>query len=100
MTSTAVTALAARRARIAVVLLFTINGLLPAAWIARLVDIQQDAGLSDASLGLVLASGAAGGLALGLLASPLVARWGSAHVAVAAFVGIAVVRALNGFFQE
>lgn len=100
MTSTAVTALAARRARIAVILFFTINGLLPAAWIARLVDIQQDAGLSDASLGLVLASGAAGGLALGLLASPLVARWGSARVAVAAFVGMAVVTMPLGWLSS
>lgn len=94
------TALSARRARVAVVLLFAVNGLLPAAWIARLVEIQQDAALSDAALGLVLSSGAAGGLALGLLAGPLAARWGSGRVAVVAFVGMALVTMPLGWLSS
>lgn len=84
----------------AVVLLFAVNGLLPAAWIARLVEIQQDAGLSDAALGLVLSSGAAGGLALGLLAGPLAARWGSGRVAVVSFVGMALVTMPLGWLSS
>lgn len=100
MTTAAVPVTAARRARVAVVLLFAVNGLLPAAWIARLVEIQQDAGLSDATLGLVLSSGAAGGLALGLLAGPLAARWGSGRVAVVSFAGMALVTMPLGWLSS
>jgi len=87
----------AGRARIAVAVLFAINGLLPAAWIARLAEIQDDAGLDDAQLGIVMAMGAVGGLSLGLLAGPLVARWGSGRVAVIGFLGMAPATALIGF---
>lgn len=88
---------AARRARIAVALLFAINGLLPAAWIGRLVDLQRDAGLDDAQLGVVMAMGAVGGLALGLLAGPLAARFGSGRIAVIGFLLMAPVTALLAF---
>lgn len=84
----------ASRARTAVIVLFLVNGLLPAAWIGRLVDIQRDAGLSDAVLGVVMSAGAAGGLALGLLAGPLAARWGSGRVAVVSFLLMAPVTVL------
>lgn len=86
-----------RRARVAVALLFAINGLLPAAWIGRLVDLQRDAGLDDAQLGVVMAMGAVGGLALGLLAGPLAARFGSGRVAVVGFLLMAPVTALLAF---
>lgn len=85
------------RARVAVAVLFAINGLLPAAWIARLADIQADAGLDDATLGIVLSMGAVGGLTLGLLAGPLAARWGSGRVAVIAFLLMAPVTTLIAF---
>lgn len=85
------------RARVAVAVLFAINGLLPAAWIARLADIQADAGIDDATLGIVLSMGAVGGLTLGLLAGPLAARWGSGRVAVIAFLLMAPVTALIAF---
>lgn len=81
----------------AVSVLFAINGLLPAVWIARLVDIQADAGLDAATLGIVLSMGAVGGLSLGLLAGPLAARWGSGRVAVIAFLLMAPVTTLIAF---
>lgn len=85
------------QARVAVAALFAINGLLPAAWIARLVDIQERAGLDDAALGIVMSMGAVGGLALGLLAAPLVERWGSGRVAVFGFLLMAPVTAAIAF---
>lgn len=85
------------RARVAVAVLFAINGLLPAAWIARLAEIQTDAGLDDAVLGVVLSMGAVGGLTLGLLAGPLAARWGSGRVAVVGFLLMAPVTTLIAF---
>lgn len=85
------------RARVAVAVLFAINGLLPAAWIARLADIQADAGIDDATLGIVLSMGALGGLTLGLLAGPLAARWGSGRVAIIGFLLMAPVTTLIAF---
>lgn len=85
------------QARIAVAVLFAINGVLPAAWIGRLVDIQRDAGLSDATLGVVMAAGALGGLTFGLLAGPLAARWGSGRTAVVSFLLMAPVTVLIAF---
>lgn len=85
------------QARLAVSLLFALNGVLPAAWIGRLVDIQRDAGIDDAVLGVVMSMGAVGGLALGLLAGPFAARWGSGRVAVISFLLMAPVTALIAF---
>lgn len=85
------------QARVAVSLLFALNGVLPAAWIGRLVDIQRDAGIDDAVLGVVMSMGAVGGLALGLLAGPFAARWGSGRVAVISFLLLAPVTALIAF---
>lgn len=85
------------QARIAVAVLFAINGVLPAAWIGRLVDIQRDAELSDATLGVVMAAGALGGLAFGLLAGPFAARWGSGRTAVVSFLLMAPVTVLIAF---
>ena len=85
------------QARVAVSLLFALNGVLPAAWIGRLVDIQRDAGIDDAVLGVVMSMGAVGGLALGLLAGPFAARWGSGRVAVISFLLLAPITALIAF---
>lgn len=70
------------RARIAVSLLFFANGLSLATWVPRLVDIQSGLGMSDATVGVVLAVGAAGGIALGPWAGRASARRGSGRVAV------------------
>lgn len=74
------------RARVAVSVLFVVNGIALAAWLPRLAQVQADLGLNDAQLGLVLACGAAGGLMVGPLSGLLVARSNSARVSVLAFV--------------
>lgn len=70
------------RARIAISVIFAMNGFMLTAWLPRLFDMQQRLGLSDGQLGAALSAGAVGGLVAGLLAAPAVARWGSARVAV------------------
>lgn len=84
------------RARVAVSVLFIINGLSLAAWFPRLAEVQADIGLSDAELGIVLACGAVGGLVVGPLAGFLVARWNSARVSVVAFLLVAPVLPVVG----
>lgn len=76
------------RARIAVSMLFAVNGIATATWLPRLAQVQVDLGLGDAQLGVVLACGAAGGLIVGPLAGVLVARSNSARVSVLSFVAI------------
>ena len=84
------------RARVAVSVLFIINGLSLAAWFPRLAEVQADIGLSDAALGIVLACGAVGGLMVGPLAGFLVARWNSARVSVVSFLLLAPVLPMVG----
>jgi len=84
------------RARVAVTVLFIVNGLSLAAWFPRLAEVQSDIGISDAQLGVILACGAAGGLAIGPLAGFLVARWNSARVSVAALLLLAPVLPVVG----
>ncbi len=72
----------ASRARMAVALLFFANGLSLATWVPRLIDVQTRLNMSDATVGIVLAVGAAGGIALGPWAGRASARWGSGRVAV------------------
>lgn len=76
----------ARRARIAVSLLFIVNGLSLSVWVPRLADIQRSLSISDFALGAALAAGAAGGLLFGPLAGWASDRWGSGRVAVIALV--------------
>ena len=70
------------RARVAVSVLFVINGFALSTWLPRLAELQADLGLSDAQLGLVLAAGAAGGLIVGPLGGYLIAHSSSARVSV------------------
>ena len=84
------------RARLAVSVLFVVNGLSLAAWFPRLAQVQDDIGLNDAQLGIVLACGAAGGLVVGPLGGVLVARWNSARVSVVSFLLIAPVLPIVG----
>jgi len=69
-----------RRARLAVAVVFFVNGAVFAAWASRVPAIRGQLGLSDGELGLALLGLAAGAL-LGLpTAGALVARWGSVIV--------------------
>ena len=72
----------ARRARVAVALLFFGNGFVFANVVPRYPEIKSDLGLSNAALGTAIAAMPFGALVLGLLASPLITRFGSARTAV------------------
>ena len=75
---------AVRKARIAVSVLFFTNALTLSAWLPRLAELQADISLTDVAVGAALAAGAAGGIAAGVSAGPLIHRWGSQRVAMAA----------------
>ncbi|GAA1717206.1 MFS transporter [Brachybacterium phenoliresistens] len=75
-------ALDARRARWAVSLLFLLNGASFSAILPRYPEIVQSIGLSNTAFGLAVGIGPVGGLIAGLLAARLMARFGSARVAV------------------
>ncbi|PWH06900.1 MFS transporter [Brachybacterium endophyticum] len=72
----------ARHARWAVSLIFFLNGASFCAILPRYPQLVESIGLSNGSFGLAVGLGPIGGLAAGLLAAPLMARWGSARVAV------------------
>jgi hypothetical protein len=84
------------RARVAVSVLFVINGFALSAWLPRLAEIQSDLALGDGQLGLVLAAGAAGGLLVGPLGGYLVAHSSSARVSVWCYLLIVPVLPLIG----
>jgi predicted MFS family arabinose efflux permease len=78
---------AAGRARIALVVVFAVNGAVLATFAARIPAVQQLSGLSAAQLGAVLLAPAAGALCAFELAGRVAARWGSgATTAVCAVV--------------
>ncbi|MFE1028776.1 MFS transporter [Streptomyces sp. NPDC058818] len=75
-------ALAERRARVAVAVLFFTNGALFANLLPRYPQIKADLGIGNAAYGLAVAAFPAGAIAAGLAAGILVRRFGSARVAV------------------
>jgi fucose permease len=71
------------RARVAVAVVFALNGLAFASWVSRLPAVRDGLGLSTSQLGLLLLCVAVGSV-LGLPASgPLVSRTGPARAALA-----------------
>ncbi|MFC8099334.1 MFS transporter [Streptomyces sp. NPDC057363] len=75
-------ALADRRARVAVAVLFFTNGALFANLLPRYPQIKADLGIGNAAYGLAVAAFPAGAIAAGLAAGLVVRRFGSARVAV------------------
>ncbi|GAB3211756.1 MFS transporter [Marinactinospora endophytica] len=73
----------ARRARAAVVVLFLVNGFTYTNVVPWLPAIKDDLGLSNAALGTAIAAMPLGALLTGMLAGPLIARFGSGRVSVA-----------------
>ena len=72
------------RARVAVALVFALNGLAFASWLARLPALRQALGLSTGELGLLLLCISVGSV-VGLPTSgPLISRFGPARVVVGA----------------
>ena len=72
----------ARRARIAVSMLFFSHGAIAAAVFPRLPAIKDSLGLTNAELGIAVAGLPIGGLLAGGLAGAVIVRAGSARVAV------------------
>ncbi len=76
------------RARIAVAVLFLVNGLTLASVVVWFPTLKIELGLSNVALGGAIAVGPLGGLVLGMTAAPLAARFGSGRVAsVGASIG-------------
>jgi len=70
-----------RRARVAVAVLFLVNGLTLANVVPWFPAIKTDLGLTNTWFGLGLAAGPLGGLLCGMAAGPLAARLGSGRTA-------------------
>ena len=86
----------ARRARIAVSMLFFAHGAIAAAVFPRLPAIKDSLGLTNAELGIAVAGLPIGGLLAGGLAGVFIARAGSPRIAVVSGVGAAVALASIG----
>lgn len=71
-----------RRARVAVSLLFFVNGAAFANVLPRLPGIKADLELTNAALGLAIAAGPVGGIVAAALAGILIGRFGSATIAL------------------
>ncbi|WP_052809274.1 MFS transporter [Streptomonospora alba] len=81
----------ARRARLAVVVLFLANGFAYANIVPWLPVIKSQLELSNTQLGTGIGAMPLGALATGMLAGPLIARFGSGRVAVGSGVLLACV---------
>lgn len=79
-------AMEARRARLAVNMLFFTNGAVFASLLPRYPDIKEGLGLSNGSFGLAVAAFPLGALLAGLSAGMLVRRFRSSRVAIVATV--------------
>lgn len=85
-----------RAARVAVTLVFLVNGALFANWVPRIPAVKSDLGLTEGLLGLALLGMGAGGLAGSLLAGVLVARYGSRPVTLTSSVLLGAALVLPG----
>ncbi|MGA7688223.1 MAG: MFS transporter [Jiangellales bacterium] len=81
---TAAPSVAARRARVAVGLMFFANGIALTTVLPRLPEIKADLSLTNTALGLALAAAPVGSLTAVPLTGRLIARFGSAPVAAVA----------------
>ena len=85
-----------RRARVAVAVLFLSNGALFANLLPRYPEIKADLGLSNAAYGVAVAAFSVGALVSGPWAATLLRRFRSSRVAVWGSAGIAVSAWLAG----
>jgi MFS family permease len=90
---------AARRARVAVAVLFAANGATLAGAVTRYPDIKAALGLSNTALGAAVGAYWVGALLVGAVAGVLVARLGSARVAWAATVLAGLALLVTGAAQ-
>ena len=84
------------RARLAVAIIFCLNGLALANWIARIPDVKQQLALSDQLLGLVLLCVAAGALVAQPTVGWLIGRVGSRRMTTVMLIGFCLSVMLPG----
>ncbi len=72
-----------RTARLAVLIMFFLNGAVFGSWVSRIPDVQLRLGLGEGALGLVLLGIAAGVITALTLAGGFIARFGSRTVTIA-----------------
>ena len=87
----------ARRARLAVSVLFALNGFVYANLLPRYPELMTSLALTKTGLGTAIAGIPLGALVGGLFAGQAVARWGSRRVALTGAVAMAVIFAGVGF---
>ena len=88
------------RARLAVAIIFCLNGLALANWIARIPDVKQQLGLSDQRLGLVLLCVAAGALVAQPTVGWLIGRVGSRRMTTVMLIGFCLSIVLPGMAAD
>src|SRR3954452_7731124 len=88
------------RARLAVAIIFCLNGLALANWIARIPDIKQQLGLSDQRLGLVLVCVAGGALVAQPPVGWLMGRVGSRRMTTLMLIGFCLSVILPGLASD
>jgi MFS family permease len=76
-----------RRARLAISVVFFVNGAVLASWLPHIPAVKAQHGISDGRLGVVLLSMAVGAVLALPLAGCLIARWGSRTMTAVAAVG-------------
>ena len=87
----------ARRARLAVSVLFALNGFVYANLLPRYPELMTTLGLTKAGLGTAIAGIPLGALVGGLFAGQAIARWGSRRVALTGAVVMALIFSGVGF---
>ena len=87
----------ARRARLAVSVLFALNGFVYANLLPRYPELMASLDLTKAGLGTAIAGAPMGALVGGLTAGRAVARWGSRRVALTGAVAMALIFGGVGF---
>ena len=88
------------RARLVVAIIFCLNGLALANWIARIPDVKQQLALSDQRLGLVLLCVAAGALVAQPMVGWLIGRVGSRRMTTVMLIGFCLSIVLPGLAAD
>lgn len=86
----------ARSARLAIAVVFFVNGATFASWSPRLPEIQDRLAISDAALGLTLVGVGVGGLTASLVSGLLVDRHGSRTMTMVTSAGLSLLLPLMG----
>ena len=82
-------------ARVAISVVFFVNGVTFASWTPRLPEIQDRLGISDAALGITLVGAGVGGLVASAVSGRLVDRFGSRTMTLVTSAGLSMALPLN-----